>query len=100
MATTPTLLSIDEYLHTSCKPDVDFVDGEIEERNLGEFDHARLQFKLASFFGFREKLWNVQASSSSASASAAVGFASSTLPFFVPNTDIKLDLTEPFAALD
>ena len=41
LATVTTLLSIDEYLHTSYKPDVDFVDGEIEERNLGEFDsHA------------------------------------------------------------
>ena len=49
-ALTPTLLSIDEYLHTSYKPDVDFIDGAIEERNLGEFEHARLQTILASFF--------------------------------------------------
>ena len=60
MATTPTLLSIDEYLHTSYSPDVDFVDGEIEERNLGEFEHARLQYKLASFFDGKEKLWGIQ----------------------------------------
>ena len=36
------------------------MDGEIVERNSGEFDHARLQFKLASYFFSREKLWNVQ----------------------------------------
>lgn len=36
MATTPTLLSIEEYLRSSYHPDADFVDGEIEERNLGE----------------------------------------------------------------
>ena len=60
MATTPTLLSIDEYLHTSYKPDVDFVDGEIEERNLGEFEHARLQYLLASIFSAKEKLWGIQ----------------------------------------
>lgn len=60
MATTPTLLSIDEYLHTSYSPDVDFVDGEIEERNLGEFDHARLQYLLAPCFFSKEKLWGIQ----------------------------------------
>ncbi len=60
MATTPTLLAIEDYLNTSYHPDVDFVDGEIEERNLGEFDHARLQFKLASFFDAKEKLWGIQ----------------------------------------
>ena len=47
MATTSTLLSIDEYLQTSYKPDIDFVDGELEERYLGEFERARLQTLLA-----------------------------------------------------
>lgn len=32
MATAPALLSIDEYLRTSYKPDVDYVDGDIEGR--------------------------------------------------------------------
>ncbi len=59
MATTPALLSIDAYLHTSYKPDVDFVDGEIEERNLGEFEHARLQTLLAIYFGANENGWGV-----------------------------------------
>ena len=61
MATTPALLSIDEYLHTSYRPDVDFVDGEIEERTLGEYEHGRTQILLGSFFVLHEKLWRVQA---------------------------------------
>lgn len=61
MATTPALLSLDEYLHTSYRPDVDFVDGELEERNLGEFEHARLQTILASFFFLQEKSWSIKA---------------------------------------
>ncbi len=60
MATTPALLPIDVYLHTSYHPDVDFIDGEIEERNLGEFEHARLQTLLASLFVTHEKLWRIQ----------------------------------------
>lgn len=60
MATTPALLSLDEYLHTSYKPDVDYIDGEIEERDLGEFEHSRIQFKLAAFFDGKEKLWGIR----------------------------------------
>jgi len=33
-----TLISLDQYLHTFWKPDREFVDGEIVERNLGEKD--------------------------------------------------------------
>src|SRR5580704_12261637 len=32
----PTLISVEEYLASSYKPDCDYVDGHIEERNLGE----------------------------------------------------------------
>jgi len=59
MATPPTLLSIEEYLRTSYHPDADYVDGEIEERHLGEYEHARLQFILAGIFGQHERGWNV-----------------------------------------
>jgi Uma2 family endonuclease len=41
-ATTP-FVSIEEYLRTSYEPDADYVDGEIEERNVGEWDHSKLQ---------------------------------------------------------
>ena len=60
MATAPTLLSIDEYLRTSYRPDADYVDGEIEERNLGEYEHARLQFILAAIFARHEHDWNTR----------------------------------------
>lgn len=55
MATTPALMSIEQYLRTSFSPDADFVEGEIQERNLGEFEHARLQWLLAAFFAANEK---------------------------------------------
>jgi len=61
MATSPTLLSIDEYLRTSYHPDADYVDGEIEERNLGEYEHARLQSLIVSLFVANEDAWMVEA---------------------------------------
>jgi Uma2 family endonuclease len=60
MATTPSLLSIDEYLHTSYKPDVDFVDGELEERNVGESPHSRLQGFFTHIFLLNEVEWKVE----------------------------------------
>ena len=44
-------VSVAEYLKTSYRPDCDFVEGVIEERNFGEFDHARLQYLIAMALG-------------------------------------------------
>jgi Uma2 family endonuclease len=59
MATIPTLLSIDEYLRTSYHPDADYVDGEIEERNLGEYEHGKIQGLINVLFGNNEDDWGV-----------------------------------------
>ena len=47
---TGTMVSLEEYLATAYEPDCDFVDGDLEERNLGEWDHSRLQTKIAAYF--------------------------------------------------
>ena len=59
MATATTLIPIEEYLRTMYHPDCDYVDGEIQERNLGEREHARLQAILTNWFFINEKAWNV-----------------------------------------
>ena len=43
VAPNPVRMSVEEYLATSYRPDCDYVDGEIEELNLGEKEHAILQ---------------------------------------------------------
>jgi Uma2 family endonuclease len=43
---TSTLVSLSEYLATSYRPDRDYVDGELLARNVGEWDHSRLQALL------------------------------------------------------
>lgn len=57
MATAPALLSIEEYLRTSYKPDVDFVDGVIQERHLGEYEHGKIQGWIFQIFNVRAKEW-------------------------------------------
>jgi Uma2 family endonuclease len=56
---TATQISVEEYLRTSYRPDCDYVDGEVLERNLGERDHSKPQKCLIIFFGVREKEWRI-----------------------------------------
>ena len=52
---TVEMVSVEEYLATSYRPDCDFIDGVVEERNLGQKDHARLQFHIPTWFWIRRK---------------------------------------------
>ncbi len=54
-----TAISVSEYLNTSYRPDCDYVDGELLERNVGEWDHSRLQMLLSRFLSNREKQWDI-----------------------------------------
>ena len=38
-----TAISVAEYLRTSYHPDCDYVDGEVVERNVGEYSHSTVQ---------------------------------------------------------
>lgn len=55
-----TQISVEEYLKTTYRPDCDYVDGEVRERNLGEYDHSRPQMRLIMFFGARENEWRIR----------------------------------------
>ncbi len=56
---TGALISVEHYLNTSYRPDRDYIDGEVRERNLGEMEHARLQTELAYWFGSHKREWNI-----------------------------------------
>jgi Uma2 family endonuclease len=43
---TATVTSLEEYLTTVYRPDREYIDGVIVERNLGERDHSTLQGEL------------------------------------------------------
>jgi Uma2 family endonuclease len=58
MATT-TQIALSEYLQTSYRPDREYVDGELQERNVGKTDHARVQALLVMWFGAHEKEWEI-----------------------------------------
>ena len=41
---------LEEYLSTSFSPDCEYLDGEIRERNVGEYPHSKVQRRLMAFF--------------------------------------------------
>src|SRR5665213_2917657 len=51
----PATLTEQEYLHRTFRPDCDFLDGRTEERNVGEFEHSRVQHILDRIFGNHER---------------------------------------------
>jgi len=53
-------VSVREYLATSYRPDCEYVDGRVEERNLGEYDHGLVQTILGYLFMAHRKDWGVQ----------------------------------------
>ena len=60
MMATSTRLSLSQYLKTSYHPDREYIDGELLERNVGKWEHARLQALLTSWFHSQEKDWSVK----------------------------------------
>ena len=58
---TRTMIPVEVYLTSVYRPDCDYVDGEVLERNLGERDHGRLQLKLGAYFLARQAQWNTYA---------------------------------------
>lgn len=55
-----TKISVEEYLQTAYRPDVEYVDGEIQERNGGEIEHARLIAAVMRWFQRHEREWSIE----------------------------------------
>jgi Uma2 family endonuclease len=53
-----TLVSVEEYLNTSYSPDMEYVDGVLVERNVGEWDHCMVQSNI--IFELRQKYPNIK----------------------------------------
>ena len=57
----PIQVPLEVYLRSSeYEPDAEYVDGEIEERPMGEFDHAAWQLAIIKWFLRHEEEWNIE----------------------------------------
>ena len=65
MASSPAFriphIPVGEYLGSVYRPDVDYVDGVLEDRNVGEFDHADLQKAVLLALTAQERIAGVRA---------------------------------------
>jgi Uma2 family endonuclease len=61
MAAQPSLIPVEEYLRMTSEPDCEYVAGVIEERPVGEYDHATWQAILVSFFTARQEELSIKA---------------------------------------
>src|SRR6185437_15197541 len=52
---TAVQISLEEYLSNTYEPDCDYVDGALEERNVGLRRHSRTQTLLARWLSNREQ---------------------------------------------
>jgi Uma2 family endonuclease len=51
---------LDVYLRTAWEPDAEYVDGVIEERPMGEYDHSSWQHAIELWFSRHAKEWNIR----------------------------------------
>jgi Uma2 family endonuclease len=58
---TPVIVTLAEYLETVYRPDRDWIDGETNERNMGEQPHSRIQAYLSYLFRSNASKWGVRA---------------------------------------
>jgi Uma2 family endonuclease len=56
-----TLIPVSEYLRTTYRPDCDYLEGELRERNVGERPHALMQAILCTIFNANRRAWGVVA---------------------------------------
>ena len=56
---TPVLIPVQQYLNTTYRPDCDYIDGEVKERNVGEKQHGVLQGLLFSIFLGHLEAWRL-----------------------------------------
>jgi len=60
-ASAIAFVPVEEYLRTSYEPDIDYVDGHLEDRNVGENKHSNLQGELAAILRTHGKAWSIYA---------------------------------------
>jgi Uma2 family endonuclease len=61
MATAATI-PVEQYLATTYRPDRDYIDGELRERNVGEYLYGALQARFGFLFNLNAKRWGVRVS--------------------------------------
>jgi Uma2 family endonuclease len=100
--TTPagTLISVEEYLATSYRPDCDYIDGQVLERNVGEWIHSTLQALIAGYFVARRKQWGIQVATEQRVQVTTKRFRIPDVCVILGKTEEQILTTPPFLCIE
>ncbi len=57
---TAVLVSTTEYLNTTYRPDQEFLEGQLVERNVGEYEHSNLQGAVVASMRQHGREWDIR----------------------------------------
>ena len=57
---TATQITLEHYLQTHFEPDAEYVGGEVQERNMGEYEHNTVQRAILLWFHLHDKAWQIR----------------------------------------
>lgn len=97
---TETLISVEQYLASSYEPDCDYVDGQLEERNMGEWDHANLQATVVTYLRVRYETAGVLILSELRLRVTPTRFRVPDLCVFLSDPEEKIPSKPPFLCIE
>jgi len=86
---------VEVYLNSSYEPDAEYVDGVIEERPMGEWNHADWQAAILEFFRSRRHEWNVRAAAELRIQVSAGNFRVPDVTILDRNLPVEQVITHP-----
>src|SRR5271156_5019774 len=101
MTPVDALGSVEEYLHTVYRPDCDYVDGELVDRNVGEKSHAKAQWKIMLLPHQGRAQWNIYPSQETGVQISQTRYRVPDICVFVgPEPDEKIFTRPPFLCVE
>jgi Uma2 family endonuclease len=92
---TSTQVPIEVYLRSSYEPDAEYVDGAIEERPMGQYDHAAWQEAIMKWFWQHTREWNIRVKPELRVQVSATRFRVPDVTVFDRSRPIEQILTHP-----
>jgi Uma2 family endonuclease len=90
---------VEVYLRSSYEPDAEYVDGVIEERPMGQYDHSSWQHAIDAWFTQHAKEWGIRARSGLRLQVAAKNFRVPDVMVLDRDRPIEQIVTQPPVAV-
>jgi Uma2 family endonuclease len=97
---TPVLIPVSEYLATSYDPDCDYIDGEVQERNMGEGPHSLMQMALSAIFLANRRAWKATPLPEQRVQTSATRYRIPDLCLITPGTVDRIIVTPPILCVE